>query len=114
MEGEEFDEMRLNKLGGGRGSHGKHRLKAKEITTASEKGGWDACKVLVQKEEMPHLLLVLGKKQNGAFPRTAPYPLEYLWLPVGQESGSTSYKNVLKPFCGALALLRVVPECEVL
>lgn len=52
--------------------------------------------------------------ENGAFPRTAPYPLEYLWLPVGQESGSTSYKNVLKPFCGALALLRVVPECEVL
>lgn len=64
MEGEEFDEMRLNKLGGRSGSHGRPTLKAKEKTiTASEKGGWEVCKVLVQEEEMPHLFLVLGKKQ---------------------------------------------------
>lgn len=74
VEGEEFDEMGLNKLGGKRRSHGTPRLKAKEemITTAPKKGGWGICKVSGQEEEMPHLLFL--RKKLMVEPSQEPLP----------------------------------------
>ena len=89
VEGEEFDEMRLNKLGGKRGSHGTPRLKAKEemITTASEKGGWDICKMLMQEEEMPHLSFLRKKLMVEPSHEQLPSHRSIPGFQFGQEFG---------------------------